>query len=337
MKKVRVEDSVGMVLGHDLTKVVPGFKGTAFKKGHIIREEDIETLKDIGKEHIYLLELRDDQIHEENAAIRMATAAVGQGIRLTDPSEGCVNFIAEHDGLLRVDADLLRRINNVDEVCMAMLHNYTPVTKEQVIAGTRIVPLVTSVDKIEQVEQLCAGKTAVQVKPFRRLKIGAVVTGNEVYYGRIQDRFAPVFGEKMQRYNCTLQEIIYVPDQAELIRDAIMKMLSEGCEAIITSGGMSVDPDDVTPDGIRMTGAQIVRYGSPVLPGSMFMMAYHGEVPIMGVPACGMYNRTTIFDLLFPRVLAGEKISKEDIAELGHGGLCLRCKECIYPKCSFGK
>ncbi len=337
MKKVKVEESVGMVLGHDLTKITEGFKGTAFKKGHIIQAEDIEQLKNIGKEHIYLLELGAHQIHENEAAIRMAEAASGQGIRLQPPSEGKVNFIAAHDGLLKVNVDALREVNSIEEICMAMLHNNTPVLKDQIVAGTRIIPLVADKSKVEAVEAICSRDKIISVKPFKPMKVGAVITGNEVYYGRIEDRFAKVFREKMAQYGAEIVELIYAPDDAQFISNSLKQLMEKGCEAVVTSGGMSVDPDDVTPDGIRLTGAKVVSYGAPVLPGAMFMMAYCGEIPIMGIPGCGMYHKTTIFDLIFPRVLAGETISKADIAMLGHGGLCFRCKECTYPQCSFGK
>lgn len=337
MKKVRVEDSVGMVVGHDMTKVAEDFKGVAFKKGHIIRPEDVEALKNIGKEHIYILELGEDQIHEEEAAIRIAKAASGIGITLSEPAEGKVNLIAAHRGVLKVDVNTLMEINTLEEICLATRHNNTPVEAGEIVAGTRIIPLVGDRSKVEAVEALCQGKKLIEVLPFRSLKVGAVVTGNEVFYGRIQDRFAPVFTEKIKEYGSELVEIRYAPDDANMIKEHIESLIENGCEAIITSGGMSVDPDDVTPEGIRLTGAKVVTYGAPVLPGAMFMMAYKDEVPIMGVPACGMFHRITIFDLIFPQVLAGEKITKGDIARIGHGGLCLRCKTCVYPHCSFGK
>lgn len=337
MKKVKVEESVGMVLAHDLTQITGEFKGAAFKKGHIIQDEDIERLKDMGKEYIYLLELGDHQIHENQAAVRMARSAGGVGIRFQDPSEGKVNFIAEYDGLLKVDVEMLDKINNIEDVCMAVLHSNTPVAKNQIVAGTRIIPLVTDKSKVEAVEDLCHGKEIIAVKPYRAMRVGAVVTGNEVYYGRIEDRFAKVFQEKVNHYGSTLEKIIYAPDDARLIAEGINKLIEAGCEMVITSGGMSVDPDDVTPDGIRLTGARVVSYGAPVLPGAMLMLAYQGEIPIVGIPGCGMYHKTTIFDLIFPRLLAGETVTKADIARLGHGGLCTHCNPCTYPVCGFGK
>ena len=339
MKKVAVEDSVGMVLGHDLTKIIPGeFKGAAFKKGHIITEQDIDMLKSMGKDHIYIFELGEDKIHENEAAIAMARAASGQGLEISDPSEGKVNMIASWDGLLKIDRARLSRINSIEYISMASLHGNIPVKKGQIVAGTRIIPLVTERSRILEVETICAeGEKILCIKPYKKLRIGFVVTGNEVFYGRIEDRFAAVMKEKMAAFGLQLEDIRYVPDEAERIKEVIRSMKEKGMEAIITAGGMSVDPDDVTPDGIRLTGAEVISYGAPVLPGAMFMLAYLGEIPIMGVPACGMFHKTTVFDLILVRVLAGERISKKDIVELGYGGLCMNCKPCTYPNCSFGR
>lgn len=338
MRQVKVEDSVGMVIGHDMTRIIPGqCKGPAFKKGHIIRKEDIEILKKMGKDHIYILEIKEGQVHEDEAAVRLARAAAGNGIRLTEPSEGKVNFIAEHRGLLKVDVDLLVKVNSYDNISMAMLHNNTPVEKGMVVAGTRVIPLVIDESVIVSIEDLCRDKSVICIKPFKKMRFGAVITGNEVFYGRIEDRFAPVIRNKLEQYEAELVDVRYVKDNAGEISDAILRLIDIGCEAIVTAGGMSVDPDDVTPEGIRRTGARIVSYGAPVFPGAMFLMAYLGEVPIMGIPACGMYHKTTAFDLVLGKVLAGEKIYKSNLAVLGHGGLCLNCKECRFPNCSFGK
>jgi molybdenum cofactor synthesis domain-containing protein len=339
MKKIRTEDSVGMVLGHDLTKIIPGeFKGAAYKKGHIVTEADIEVLKNMGKDHIYILELGEGQIHEDEAAIRMAKAASGQDVMLTEPSEGKVNFVADNNGLLKINRSILNKINSIEHVSMATMHNNTEVKKGQIVAGTRIIPLVTELVRIEEVERICKQDgSVISVKPFKNMKVGVVITGSEVYYGRIKDKFAPVIGEKMEHYGCDIVDIKYSPDDAEVIKASIIELMERGANAIVTAGGMSVDPDDVTPEGIRLTGADVVSYGAPVLPGAMFMMAYFDDIPIMGIPACGMYHKTTVFDLIFIRVLAGEKVNKEDISELGYGGFCTNCKPCSYPKCSFGK
>lgn len=338
MRQVKVEDSVGMIVGHDMTRVIPEqFKGVAFKKGHIIRQEDIEILKKMGKDHIYILEINEGQIHEDEAALRLGRAAAGRGITLTEPSEGKVSFIADYRGLLKVDIDLLVKVNSNDMISMAMLHNNTPVEKGMVVAGTRIIPLVIDESVILNVEEICQDKPLVCVKPFKRMKFGAVITGNEVFYGRIQDKFAPVIRNKLEHYDSELLDVVYVPDNTGEIRDAILRLVDMGCEGIVTAGGMSVDPDDVTPEGIRQTGARLVSYGAPVFPGAMFLMAYLGEIPIMGIPACGMYHKTTVFDLVLCKVLAGETIHKSNLAILGHGGLCLNCRECRFPNCSFGK
>lgn len=340
MKKVAVEEAIGMVLGHDMTQVIPGeFKGPRFKKGHMVKEEDIPVLKSMGKDHIYILELDGGILHENEAASRIAKATVGQGLYLTDPSEGKVSYRTEYPGMLEIDLVRLNAINSIDEVVLATLHTETLVQSGQVVAGTRVNPLVISEYPILQVEEVAAqGGPVLQVIPYRELKVGLIITGNEVFYGRIQDKFGPKMQEKLAKYETvSVLDMVYVPDDPVEITTAIMGLQAVGADLVITAGGMSVDPDDVTPEGIRQTGAVIIKYGAPVLPGSMFMMAYLDEMAIIGLPACAMYHDVTVFELVFPKVLVGKKVEAKEIAHLGHGGLCLKCEVCHYPVCPLGK
>lgn len=339
IRKVRVEDAVGMVLGHDITKIVPGvYKGPAFKKGHIIQEEDIPHLKDIGKDHIFLIELAPGQVHENEAVTRIARAVAGPGVVLTDPAEGRVNLKASAAGLLKVDRAAVTAVNGIEHAVLSTLHSDRVVQAGELLAGVKVVPLVVEAATVENVESIAvANPGMISVLPMRNLKLAAVITGNEVFHGRIADRFAPVFTDKTARYGATLLGVTYRPDDRDLIAGSILDFKRQGADVIVASGGMSVDPDDVTPDAIRATGAEIVSYGTPVLPGAMFMLAYLGDTAVMGMPACGMYAKTTVFDLLLPRVLAGERLTKADIAALGYGGLCLSCQECSHPHCPFGK
>jgi molybdenum cofactor synthesis domain-containing protein len=340
MKKVPVEEAEGMVLGHDMTQIIPGeFKGPRFKKGHIIQKEDIPVLKSMGKNHIYSFDLDEDQCHEDEAAVRIAKAVQGVNLKQEGPSEGKISLVAKRDGLLKIDKRGLKEINNFDDLILATLHSNLPVEAGQVVAGTRINPLIIALEKLEEVEDV--GKSyssgVISVQPFLNLKIGIIVTGDEVYSGEVEDKFAPVLKEKIAELNGEVLDIKYTPDNPKKIKEEILDLIKKGAELVITGGGMSVDPDDVTPAGIEKTGAKIETYGAPVLPGSMFMLAYLNEVPILGIPACGMYNQRTVFDLVFPRVLAGEKLDRQDIVDLAHGGLCLKCETCHYPTCSFGK
>ncbi|MBO8158404.1 molybdopterin-binding protein [Thermosyntropha sp.] len=339
MKKVKIENAVGMILAHDLTRIVPGeFKGAAFKKGYIIQEEDVELLKSMGKNHIYILEMTPDILHENDAAIRIARAAAGKNLHLSEPAEGKVNFIATKKGLLKINLPLLYKINELEMIILATLHNNTPVKEGQIVAGTRIIPLVIEKEKIEQVESYCqADCPVIWVEEMECIKVGIVVTGTEVYEGRITDRFGPVLADKVKNYGCELAGISYAPDDKALIKQEILKLIDKGAELVMTSGGMSVDADDVTPAAIREMADEVITYGSPVLPGAMFMLAYKGDVPILGVPACGMFYKVTVLDLVLPRILSGEKLERRDLTRLAHGGLCLGCKVCRYPVCPFGK
>jgi molybdenum cofactor synthesis domain-containing protein len=328
-----------MVLGHDVTRIVPGkFKGRAFKRGHIIREEDLPLLLDIGKEHIYVLDLDDGFVHEDEAANRIAQAAVGPGLKLTDVSEGKVNIVAAHAGLLKVNPEALAAVNALGEVVFATLHANQPVKADQAVAGTRIIPLVIEREKIEAAEALCrAANPVVEVKPLASRNVGLITTGSEVYHGRIEDKFGPVVIRKFEDLGSRILRQIFVPDDVDMTVSAIHTLLDEGAEMIVMTGGMSVDPDDLTPASIRAAGARVVGYGAPVFPGAMFMLAHIDDVPIVGLPGCVMYHKATIFELVVPRILAGEIVAYEEITRLGYGGFCAGCKECRYPLCGFGK
>jgi molybdenum cofactor synthesis domain-containing protein len=339
MKVVTVYEAEGMVLCHDITEIVPDkFKGRAFKKGHVVRKEDIPKLLNIGKEHLYVWELNESCLHENDAATRIATAVAGAGIVLREPAEGKVELIAAHPGLLKINVDALNQINSLDEIAVASLHSHQVVPCAKILAGCRVIPLVIDAEKICAVEEICRlGAPVFEVKPLKSIRVGVVTTGTEVYLGRIQDQFGPVLRKKIAELGSQVFRQILVPDSMDQIVDAIHELIREGAEMILVSGGMSVDPDDLTPASIRTAGGRVVAYGAPVLPGSMFMLAYVGEIPILGLPGCVMYHKTTIFDLVLPRILAGEEVTRQDIAYLGHGGLCTECESCRYPDCAFGK
>jgi len=339
LKKVKVQDAVGMILCHDLTKIVPGeFKGCAFKKGHVIKEKDIPELLKLGKENIFVWEHKEGMLHEDEAALRIARAVAGEGIGLSEPSEGKINLAAKLKGLLKIDVERLNRINSIEHIMCATIHENQVVCEGQLLAGTRVIPLVIEEERIRFVEAICNANPIINIRPIDAKKVGIVSTGSEIYHGRIKDRFGPVVKDKVEKYNCQVLGQTIVDDKVEMILKAINEYLVLGADMVIITGGMSVDPDDLTPLAIRSTGAHIVSYGAPVLPGAMFLLAYlDGKTPIMGLPGCVMYSKTTVFDLVLPRVLAGEILSKNDLSRLGHGGLCTTCPSCTFPACSFGK
>lgn len=336
---LETEKAVGRLICHDITKIEQGaFKGALFKKGHRIAAEDVETLLSLGKKHIYALELEAGELHEDDAGSCIATALAGSGVEKNGPSEGRLDLTAARPGVLKVDVERLQRINCVPDVVVATLHSGTPVESGERVAGAKVIPLVVKSETVRAVEQLSAeGSPPIQVLPFLPFKLGGVITGREVVEGRVQDAFAPVLSQKAARFGLEEPLIRFAGDDVDLITAAIAELLAEGCNLLIVTGGMSVDPDDVTPSAIRKTGAELVKYGAPALPGAMFMLAYKGDIPLIGLPACAMYFQNTVLDILLPRLLAGEKVTAAEIAALGHGGLCRRCEVCFFPKCSFGK
>ncbi|MES0351143.1 MAG: molybdopterin-binding protein [Desulfobacteria bacterium] len=340
LKKIELQEAVGTKLAHDITEIRPGeFKGPAFRKGHTVCNEDLCHLQKLGKNHLYLIDLEQDEIHENQAASILAKGLAGDGVMWEDnPREGKINLLAGRDGLLTVNTASLAAFNMVDEVMCATLHNHTLVKEGELIAATRAIPLVMQRAPIDRAAAIARQNGAVvSVKQLRCARVGLMITGNEVYHGLIEDRFAPVLTEKVEGLGSEVVELEFAPDDAEVISQTICSLLERGCDLLLLSGGMSVDPDDVTRHGIRLAGASELTYGAASLPGAMFLVAYLGDVPLLGVPACGLYHRITVLDLVLPRILVGERIGKKELAFLGHGGLCRDCPECSYPHCPFGK
>jgi molybdenum cofactor synthesis domain-containing protein len=339
MKKVKVENAIGMVLAHDITRIIPGkFKGVGFKKGHIVEEKDIPELKKLGKNHIYVLNLSANKLHEDDAGLRIARAISGDRLHWTDPVEGKSSIISNVKGLVKVNPAVLLKINKLGEIIVSTTKNNFPCQEGQIIAATRIIPLTINIKKIERLELLAQNQhPVINVMPYRKLKVGAVVTGSELYEGIIKDEFDKYVGKKVNDYGSSVLKKILTPDNPGAIGNAVAQLKDLGCDLILTTGGLSVDPDDVTRQGVKQVGAEIIAYGAPVLPGAMFLYAKLEGIPILGLPACVFYYETTIFDLTFPRVLAGDEITKNEIAQMGHGGLCLNCNKCRFPVCPFGK
>jgi len=329
LKEVSVYDAIGMRLAHDLTQIIPGeFKGRLFKKGHVVTEEDIPSLLDIGKEHIYIMELGPDELHEDEAAIRMAQALQGDGLTLSEPHEGKVSMKASLTGLAQINQGIVEAINRLGEIALATVKTNTVVQAGRPLAATRTIPLIVSRSKVEQVERLAeeyrtasGGQAPLSVRPLRKLRAGLLTTGGEVYSGRIADKFGPAVAGKLEALGSEVAEQRFAPDDRQIIVKEIHYLLDQGYDMIIVTGGMSVDPDDRTPGAIKAAGTDIVSYGTPMLPGSMLLVGYLKGVPIMGLPGCVMHDPYTSFDVLLPRILAGDTIVREDIVQLGYGGL----------------
>ena len=339
MKQIRTQDAVGHVLCHDMTQIIKDqFKDARFRKGHVVREEDIPVLLSMGKEHLYVWEMAPGMVHENDAAERLCALCRNEGMDRSAVKEGKIELVAECDGLLKIDRDKLNRINSLGEMMIASRHGDFPVKAGDKIAGTRIIPLVIEKEKMERAKEAGGDAPIFTVLPFQKKKVGIVTTGNEVFHGRIQDTFTPVIAEKLSEYDAEIIGHEVSDDDHTRITACIQKLIGQGADMVICTGGMSVDPDDKTSLAIRNSGAEVVTYGAPVLPGAMFLLAYYeGNIPVMGLPGCVMYAKRTIFDLVLPRVMAGEILEKKDLDILGEGGLCLSCPVCTFPNCGFGK
>ena len=337
MKKIRVEDAVGMALCHDITAMRDGFKGAAYKRGHVITQEDIPALLDLGKRTVFVWEDNAGEIHEEDAALRMAAMAPVEGAHYTAPSEGKVLLMADQRGMFRVDTALLQKINSIGDITISTLPDHYPVEPGARLASMRIVPLVTKEEQILRAEQLCAEKKLLDLRPYQEKKLGVIITGSEIYSGRIRDKFEPVVRAKMKQYPAQILGVTICDDNLDMITSEAKKFLDQGADLLIFTGGMSVDPDDLTPTAIRTLGADIVTHGVPSQPGNMTLVAYLGETAILGVPGAAISLPTTIFDVLLPQIFAGDRITKADLIRLGDGGLCQLCKSCHFPNCTFGR
>ena len=338
MKLIRTEDAVGQVLCHDITQIIPGqFKGARFRKGHIVQPEDIPVLLSIGKENLYVWEKRPGILHEDEAAALLYKAAAGRNIHGTEPKEGKIELVADCDGLLKIDRAALLAVNRTPQMMIAAIHGDLPVKKGQKLAGTRIIPLVIEQEKMDAMQAAAGSEPILNVLPFHPKKFAVITTGSEVFKGRIEDKFTPILVGKLAEYGCEMTYHKTCDDDPAGITAAILEAKAAGCELIFTTGGMSVDPDDRTPLAIKNTGAEIITYGAPVLPGAMFLVSYLDGVPVCGLPGCVMYAGATVFDLVLPKIAADVPVTRADLAALGEGGLCLGCKPCHYPICPFGK
>lgn len=342
MKLINTRDAEGAVLCHDITQIIKGVtKDAVFRKGHMVTKEDIPILLRVGKDQLYVWENQEGMLHEDEAAEILRDMCRGEFMECSQPKEGKIELTASMDGLLKVNQQGLKAVNGFGQMMIASRHGNFPVKKGDKLAGTRIIPLVIEEERMEaarkQAMEATGGEPILKLLPFRHKRVGIVTTGNEVFYGRIQDTFTPVIQEKLGEYDTEIIGHHTWNDDDRKVTQSILELIEQGAQVVICTGGMSVDPDDKTPLAIRNTGARIVSYGAPVLPGAMFLLAYLKDVAILGLPGCVMYARRTIFDLVLPRILADDPVTKEELDCLGEGGLCLNCPDCTFPNCGFGK
>lgn len=340
MRMIKTEDAVGQILCQDITEIIRGgCKGPVFRKGHVITEEDIPVLLSVGKDNIYIWENDGSLVHENDGAKILYDISAGKNIRPGDDiKEGKIELFSEIDGLFKVDRDKLLAVNSLGEMMIASRHGDFPVRAGDKLAGERIIPLAIAKEKMEVARETAAGGKIFNVLPFVHKKVGIVTTGNEVYYGRIQDTFTDVVMDKLAEYDTEVIGHEISSDDADMEISCIRKLLEAGADMILCTGGMSVDPDDRTPLAIRTVAGGQVTYGAPVLPGAMFMLAYYNNViPLAGLPGCVMHDKRTIFDLILPRLCVDDPVSQEEISALGEGGMCLNCSTCTFPNCGFGK
>jgi hypothetical protein len=339
MIKLSIEKAIGKPLAHDITRIIPGkSKGPAFKKGHILNKKDLAILRDMGKRSVHVFKPKKGYIHEDDAAKVLAEAFQRRWFSLEGPSEGRFNLKAQIHGLIKINISLLKFINQSETIICSTIHQNTVCSKGMTVAATKIIPVAIEESRLWSiVEEIRDKGPLLRLLPFSRKHVGVVVTGEEVFSGRVKDYSLDILSPKIQSLGGIIISHQICPDKKGAISRAIRRMEKDGCDVIITTGGLSVDADDVTLDGIISSGAQLVSYGSPILPGAMFALAYMGNIPVLGIPAALFYHKTTVLDIFLPRAMSEDTITREEIVSLGHGGLCLNCSKCRYPICPFGK
>ncbi|MCI9349139.1 MAG: molybdopterin-binding protein [Oscillibacter sp.] len=338
MKLIPTQDAVGHMLCHDMTQIIPGqYKGARFRKGHVVQPEDVPVLLSMGKEHLYVWELTPGMVHENDAAERLCALCRNDHMERTEAKEGKIELTAAIDGLFQVDRRRLNAVNALEDIMIATRHGNTAVRKGGKLAGTRVIPLVIAEEKLRRAEEAAGSTPLLTLTPWKLKTAAVIATGNEVAKGLITDAFTPVVEAKLTAFGIRTVRRSTPGDDMDKITQEILAARNAGVDLILCTGGMSVDPDDRTPGAVRASGARVVSYGAPVLPGAMFLVSYLEGVPVLGLPGCVMYAQSTIFDLLLPRIAAGVPISRKDITEMGEGGLCLGCDICTYPDCGFGK
>ncbi len=350
VKIVPVEEAVDKIVAHDMTRIEPGvFKGPEFKAGQRISVGDVCRLQQMGRFHVAIHDentnLSDENlIHENEVAENFARRMAGENVSYElPPREGKIDFVAECDGVLSLDYKRLEQFNMVPEVMLTTRQDGMLVKKDSRIGGTRAIPLYLSTKFYQQAMQVLADKPIMQVMPLRKAKVGILVTGTEVFQGIIEDKFIPIITSKVTALQSDVVASKIAPDDKEAMKKAIEELRKAGADLLITTGGLSVDPDDVTKSVLLEAGLTNVLHGVPVLPGAMSLIGYippkdkYTAMQVIGVPACALYSKTTFFDLILPRMLANCEITRADLARMGEGGYCMSCHICTWPKCFFGK
>lgn len=340
MKQVKTVSAVGHILCHDLTQIIPNeYKGARFRKGHIVTEEDIPVLLSMGKENLYVWEKKEGFLHEDEGAEILVSLCQNDNMTRSETKEGKIELFADCDGFFEVNRQILKQLNSLGEIMIASRHGNTYVKKGDKLVGTRVIPLVIDEKKLDVAKKIAGDTPIFKITPFKHKKAAILVTGNEVKKGLIEDKFSGVVAEKLKEFGADVFEPVLVGDDNAETTKQILKHIEMGADIVVCTGGMSVDPDDKTPLAIKNTGADIISYGSPVLPGAMFLLSYYGDkkIPVCGLPGCVMYAKRTIFDLILPYLMADVPVNLDTLASLGEGGLCLNCETCTYPNCGFGK
>jgi molybdopterin biosynthesis enzyme len=318
------DQAVGHILRHNLS----GPDGRkALSKGHRIAAGDLPQLAALGLEQVRVAVLEPGDVHENEAARRLAAAVCGPGVLARPPAASRVNLLAAADGIVRVDVAALLRINEIDGLTVATLPSHALARVRQRVATIKIIPFAVPEEELARAEAigraaLAARTSVIALSPLRQLDIGVILVGSRAARARIEAGVYPAIESRVVELGSRVLAVRYVESEEHVIAGTIGELRAAGAQLLIVAGETSImDRDDVTPQGIRLAGGRIEHYGAPVEPGNLLLLAYLDTLPVLGAPGCVRSRDVNIVDLLLPRLLAGEQITRRDIVELGHGGL----------------
>lgn len=319
VEKLPLRQAVGHILLHN--QIGPDGR-KVLKKGHRLASSDLPALQALGREQVYVAVLADDDIGENEAARRLGDVVAGPGLKTSTATTGRVNLIAASAGLVKINRQGLLAFNDSPGITLATLTHNTPVQPKKMVGTIKIIPYAVPRPRLEAAEAVARRENPlVAIKPFTVRQAVLITTGSEPARSKVVDAFTPPLQNRLSGYNTALAAGPHVPEDEQAIAAALQQTLNEGAEMVIIAGETSImDPDDITPRAIKAAGGSIVHYGVPAEPGNLLLLAYHGPVPIVGAPGCARSKNYNVVDMVLPRLAAGERLTRRDLIELGHGG-----------------
>lgn len=325
-------DAVSVTQPIDLSRVVVTqdvlLGSVQWRKGRRLTPADVDVLESLDHS-VHAVVLADDDVHEDEAGGRLAEAVSGPGLRISTPKFSRYNLFATAKGLTRIDAERLDAINRVPGMAVFTLMNRLPVVPETMVAGVKVTPVAVPESALREAEAIAVGDPIVQVTPFQPLRVGIINTERREW--KVREKFEESVRHKIGWFGGSVLGFGNISPEPEAIASEIERFAAQGAGLVLAAGGSMIDPLDPTLVALDQAGAHLVRYGAPADPGSMFWLAYRGEMPIFNLASCSMFSRTTVADIVLPWIMTGERLTSDTLASLGLGGLLDRDMTFRFP------